>query len=92
MYIIIFGMSLNVLWRRRDSAASKTYTRWIVALFILTSIYIAATIWIYMDQTLVTFNAAKTKDYLALFNSLSGDSSPSGYAARLYVQKLSEVP
>ncbi|KAK1225749.1 hypothetical protein PQX77_011292 [Marasmius sp. AFHP31] len=83
MYIIIFGLSVNILWRRRESSASKAYIRWIVALFVLTTIYIAANLWLYMDQTLVTFNAAKTRDYIPLFSSLSGDSSPSGYAARM---------
>ncbi|KAJ8085675.1 hypothetical protein PM082_004493 [Marasmius tenuissimus] len=83
MYIIIFGLSINILWCRRESPTSKAYMRWIIALFILITIYNAATIWLYMDQTLVAFDVVNTSDYIPLFNPLSGDSSPSGYAARI---------
>ncbi|KAJ8085684.1 hypothetical protein PM082_004502 [Marasmius tenuissimus] len=75
MYIIIFGLSLNVLWRRRDSTASKVYMKWIIVLFVLTNIYDAVTTWIYISQTLVAFNAVKTKDYMPLIESLAGDTS-----------------
>ncbi|KAK1217958.1 hypothetical protein PQX77_019365 [Marasmius sp. AFHP31] len=54
MYIIIFGASLNVLWHRRESSASKAYMKWIVALFVLTAIHNATEAWINIDQTIVT--------------------------------------
>ncbi|KAK1217160.1 hypothetical protein PQX77_020192 [Marasmius sp. AFHP31] len=83
MYVIIFGLSLNVLWRRRDSAASKVYTRWVIVLFVLTSIYNAANVWIYMSQTLVAFSTVKTGDYMPMLESLTGDSSTSVRTAQL---------
>ncbi|KAK1225432.1 hypothetical protein PQX77_011634 [Marasmius sp. AFHP31] len=82
--VMIFGLSLNVLWRRRDSAASKVYTRWVIVLFVLTSIYNAANVWIYMSQTLVAFSTVKTGDYMPMLESLTGDSSTSVQTAQLY--------
>ncbi|KAJ8085651.1 hypothetical protein PM082_004469 [Marasmius tenuissimus] len=77
MYIIIFGLLLNILWRRRESLASKAYTRWIVALFVLTTIFTATTVWIQIDETLVAFNAVKTGDYIPLLKSISFRAAPS---------------
>ncbi|KAK1217161.1 hypothetical protein PQX77_020193 [Marasmius sp. AFHP31] len=88
MYIIIFGLSLNVLWRRRDSAASKVYMKWIIVLFVLTNIYNAVTTWINISQTLVAFNAVKTKDYVPLIESLAGDTSS---AAQLGLSAFSSL-
>ncbi|KAJ8085725.1 hypothetical protein PM082_004543 [Marasmius tenuissimus] len=82
MYIIIFGLSLNVLWHRIESSASRSYMRWIIALFILTTIYNAGTVWTLMDQTLDTFNAIKTNNYIPYFELLTGGSRPAKWAAR----------
>ncbi|KAJ8085673.1 hypothetical protein PM082_004491 [Marasmius tenuissimus] len=89
MYIIIFGLSINILWRNRKSSASKAYTRWIIALFVLTTIYIATTVWINVDQTLLSFNAVKTDDYIPLYQSVINATSPSEYAARLGLSAFS---
>ncbi|KAJ8075517.1 hypothetical protein PM082_021147 [Marasmius tenuissimus] len=89
MYIIIFGLSINVFWQRRESSASKTYTRWIIALFVLATIYNAATAWLYIEQSLVAFNAAKTRGYISLFKSLYNRLSPSEYAARFGLNTFS---
>ncbi|KAJ8095449.1 hypothetical protein PM082_023219 [Marasmius tenuissimus] len=67
MYIIIFGLSLNVLWHRHKSSASKAYMRWIIALFVLITISNATAMWIHTDETLIAFNAIKTNDYIPYF-------------------------
>ncbi|KAK1235600.1 hypothetical protein PQX77_001165 [Marasmius sp. AFHP31] len=85
MYIIIFGLSVNVLWRRRDSPGSKAYTRWIIALFALTTIFNATTVWLYMKHALVAFNAIKTENYIPLFETASGTRSRPELTAQLYV-------
>ncbi|KAK1215258.1 hypothetical protein PQX77_022143, partial [Marasmius sp. AFHP31] len=82
MYIIIFGLSLNILWRRRESPASKSYMRWIIILFVLTTIYNATVVWIEIDQTLDTFKAVKVDDYIPYFKDLSG-KNPSDWVARV---------
>ncbi|KAJ8085714.1 hypothetical protein PM082_004532 [Marasmius tenuissimus] len=82
MYIIIFGLSLNILWHRRGSSASKAYARWIIILFILVTIFNATMAWIEIDQTLITFNAVKTDNYIPFFKTLSQARS-SEWAARL---------
>ncbi|KAJ8085608.1 hypothetical protein PM082_004426 [Marasmius tenuissimus] len=89
MYIIIYGLSINILWRRRESSASRAYARWITALFILTAIYNASTIWIYIDGALVAFNAVKTNDYISFYKSVSGQSSRSKLAAQMGLAGLS---
>ncbi|KAJ8089601.1 hypothetical protein PM082_014857 [Marasmius tenuissimus] len=75
MYTIIFGLSINVLWSRHETPASKTYMRWIIALFILITINIATTMWIYMNQTPIYFNAVKTNNYIPLYEYLTGKNS-----------------
>ncbi|KAJ8095440.1 hypothetical protein PM082_023210 [Marasmius tenuissimus] len=91
MYIILFGVSLNILWHRRESSASKAFMRWIIALFILTTIYNATTVWISMDQTLMTFNAVKTNNYIPFFNTLSSGNRPADWAARFGLSALSSA-
>ncbi|KAJ8085697.1 hypothetical protein PM082_004515 [Marasmius tenuissimus] len=54
MYIIIFGLSINVLWRRRGSPGSKAYARWIIALFALTTIFNATTEITFLSPTAYT--------------------------------------
>ncbi|KAK1228029.1 hypothetical protein PQX77_008944 [Marasmius sp. AFHP31] len=74
IYIIIFGLCINVLWQRRDSPASRAYTRWIIALFVLETIYVASNVWVQVDQAVIGFNAVKTQDYIPLFKSITGTS------------------
>ncbi|KAK1226998.1 hypothetical protein PQX77_010007 [Marasmius sp. AFHP31] len=88
MYVIIFGLSLNVLWRRRSNATLKQYMRCIIVLFVLTNIYDAATTSISISQTLVAFNAVKTKNYGPLQENLSGSSSS---AAKLGLSTFSSL-
>ncbi|KAK1217540.1 hypothetical protein PQX77_019805 [Marasmius sp. AFHP31] len=85
MYIIIFGLSLGILWHRRESSASRSYMGWIIALFVLTTISNGTTMWIIMDETLDTFNAIKSNNYTPYFKDLSGKIKPSDWTARLYV-------
>ncbi|KAK1216272.1 hypothetical protein PQX77_021108 [Marasmius sp. AFHP31] len=82
MYIIIFGLSINILWRRRESSASKAYMRWIITLFVLTTIYSAVNVWIWMDQSLLEFNTVKSEDYAPLFKYIFGENLASEHAAR----------
>ncbi|KAK1220891.1 hypothetical protein PQX77_016312 [Marasmius sp. AFHP31] len=81
MYIIIFGLSINILWRRRESSASKAYMRWIIALFVLTTINNVFGVRTNMDQILVAFNAIKSEDYVPLFKLIWGENSVSERAA-----------
>ncbi|KAJ8075545.1 hypothetical protein PM082_021175 [Marasmius tenuissimus] len=81
MYIIIFGLCINVLWQRRDSPASRAYTRWIIALFVLETISIASAVWMQVGHALIGFNAIKTQDYIPLFKAISS-TSPYEWAAR----------
>ncbi|KAK1223429.1 hypothetical protein PQX77_013697 [Marasmius sp. AFHP31] len=74
-YIMIFGLSINNLWRRRESPASNAYMKWIIALFVLTTIFNVTLVWIHVDQTLEAFNAIKANNYVPLHKSLSGQSS-----------------
>ncbi|KAJ8085612.1 hypothetical protein PM082_004430 [Marasmius tenuissimus] len=85
MYIIIFGLSLNVLWHRRESAASRSYMKWIIALFVLTTIYNASIVWTQMDQALELFNGVKENNYIPFFKKVSGVNRPSEWTARLCV-------
>ncbi|KAK1222753.1 hypothetical protein PQX77_014393 [Marasmius sp. AFHP31] len=76
IYIIIFGQSINVLWGRgAESSGSKTYMRWIIALFVLATITNALTVWHYMNEALIIFNAVKTNDYIPFFEYTTGPSS-----------------
>ncbi|KAK1234610.1 hypothetical protein PQX77_002186 [Marasmius sp. AFHP31] len=84
MYIVIFGLCISVLRQRRDSPASRTYTRWIITLFVLETIYVSSTVWTQVDHAVSGFDAIKTQDYIPLFESIR-DSSPYEWAARLYV-------
>ncbi|KAK1224817.1 hypothetical protein PQX77_012263 [Marasmius sp. AFHP31] len=90
MYIIIFGTSLNVLWHRRESSASKAYMNWIIALFVLTAIHNATEAWINIDQTIVTFNAVKTNNYILLRSLFGGIPSP-GWTARAALYAFSSA-
>ncbi|KAJ8085716.1 hypothetical protein PM082_004534 [Marasmius tenuissimus] len=83
MYIIIFGLSVNVLWFRHESSASKSYMRWIIALFILTTISNATIVWFHMYQALIIFNVIKTNNYVPYFRLLSGGNRPSEWVAQL---------
>ncbi|KAK1219077.1 hypothetical protein PQX77_018212, partial [Marasmius sp. AFHP31] len=90
MYIIIFGLSLNVLWHRHESSASIWYMKWTIALFVLTTIYNATMVWIQMDQTLHEFNAIKTNEYITYLKDLSGNK-PSEWTARGALSGFSSV-
>ncbi|KAK1220458.1 hypothetical protein PQX77_016776 [Marasmius sp. AFHP31] len=83
MYIIIFGLSLNVLWQRRESSASKSYLRWIITLFVLITINNAGILWNQMGQTLDSFNAVERSDYIPFFNIFTSDRLPSDWVARI---------
>ncbi|KAJ8085696.1 hypothetical protein PM082_004514 [Marasmius tenuissimus] len=91
MYIMISGLSLNVLWRRRSSAASRVHVRWIIILFILININNAAGVWIYVCQTLVAFDAATTKNYVPLHQFLSVGTSTSRQTAQLGLSMFSSI-
>ncbi|KAK1222754.1 hypothetical protein PQX77_014394 [Marasmius sp. AFHP31] len=83
IYIIILGLSINVLWgRRAESPGSKAYMRWIIALFVLATIINALTVWHYMNEALIIFNAVKTNDYIPLFELLTGKRSHSVIATQ----------
>ncbi|KAJ8075487.1 hypothetical protein PM082_021117 [Marasmius tenuissimus] len=84
MYVIIFGLSIKILWHRRESHASKAYTRWIIALFVLTTIYNASAVWLYTEDTLYAFNGVKTNEiYIPRFESASGRNSRSKFSAQI---------
>ncbi|KAJ8075747.1 hypothetical protein PM082_021377 [Marasmius tenuissimus] len=76
---------------RRESPASKTYTRWIVALFVLTTVYVAIVVWTYVGQTLIEFNVVKTRDYIPLFKSLDSEISRPANTARSVLIGFSSV-
>ncbi|KAK1216592.1 hypothetical protein PQX77_020766 [Marasmius sp. AFHP31] len=83
IYIILFGLSLNVLWHRHETSASIWYMRWTIALFVLSTIFNASVVWMYMGQTLDEFIAVKTSDYIPYFEVLLGENIPSEWIARL---------
>ncbi|KAJ8090918.1 hypothetical protein PM082_024842 [Marasmius tenuissimus] len=58
------------------------YTRWIIALFLLTAIFNATILWINMDQSLITFNAVKTNDYIPFLKTLLSGTRPPAWSAR----------
>ncbi|KAL0573709.1 hypothetical protein V5O48_008253 [Marasmius crinis-equi] len=87
IYVIIFGLSIHVLWRRRESPASMAHMRWAISLFVLANIYVSVTTWTNVYQTLISFNAAKTRDYTPLINSLSGGNS-TAQAAQLALSSM----
>ncbi|KAK1216594.1 hypothetical protein PQX77_020768 [Marasmius sp. AFHP31] len=89
VYIIIFGLSLDVLWHR-SSPASKAYTRWIIALFVLNTISNASIGWLQIGQALDEFHPIKTSDYIPYLEDLSG-KKPSEWAAQLGLGALSSV-
>ncbi|KAJ8090920.1 hypothetical protein PM082_024844 [Marasmius tenuissimus] len=91
MYIIIFGLTINILWHRQESSASKAYMRWIIALFLLTTISNTAFLWGYMYDTLAAFNAAKTRDYISYFEFLTGESLHSAPVIQLGLQQFSSI-
>ncbi|KAJ8085642.1 hypothetical protein PM082_004460 [Marasmius tenuissimus] len=91
IYIIIFGLCINILWHCHESPTSQAYTTWIIALFILTTIYNASNIWISMDQTLIALNAIKTKNYIPFLESLMGSSTSSALGGQLGLQAFSSV-
>ncbi|KAJ8085679.1 hypothetical protein PM082_004497 [Marasmius tenuissimus] len=65
--------------------------RWIIALFVLTTIDNATTAWICIDQALSSFNAVKTNNYIPLFKSLSNIISASEHAAQWGLRAFSSV-
>ncbi|KAJ8085630.1 hypothetical protein PM082_004448 [Marasmius tenuissimus] len=89
MYIIIFGLSINVLWYHRESSASRAYTRWIIALFVLNTICNAAIIRRQTYETLAAFNAIKTRNHIPFFEYLAGRSSLSASATWTGLQVFS---
>ncbi|KAK1228984.1 hypothetical protein PQX77_007973, partial [Marasmius sp. AFHP31] len=81
MYIIIFGLSIDILWRRRESSASKVYMRWMIALFVLVTIFNVVNVWTWMNDTLVEFNAIKSEDYATLSKYLFSENLASEHVA-----------
>ncbi|KAK1221842.1 hypothetical protein PQX77_015342 [Marasmius sp. AFHP31] len=75
IYIIIFGSALRVLHKRRSSEypLSALYYWWIVSLFVLATIYVALICWLYVNQAVVYFTAAKTRVYERFLQYLKDD-------------------
>ncbi|KAJ8075524.1 hypothetical protein PM082_021154 [Marasmius tenuissimus] len=71
IYVVTFGISLNVAFRRRDSTASKVFTNGVVSLFVLISIMNAAVAWSAISDTIFIYNTIQTQDYVALSEYLS---------------------
>ncbi|KAJ8085707.1 hypothetical protein PM082_004525 [Marasmius tenuissimus] len=89
LYIVIFGLCLDVLCRRRDSHASKAYMRWIIVLFVLNTIFNANSMWYEIDLALIGFNAVKPSNHIPLFKILSGINRPSSWTARVGLDAFS---
>ncbi|KAL0066638.1 hypothetical protein AAF712_006239 [Marasmius tenuissimus] len=75
MYIIIFGSALRVLHKRRSSEhpLSALYYWWTISLFVLATTYVALICWLYVNQAVIYFTAAKTRAFERFLQYLKDD-------------------
>ena len=78
IYIIIFGLCIHILFRRRASGSSGSdsglYLTCTIALFVLATVAVAAETFGLAQQTIVGFQASKTRDFDLLLEYLRQDS------------------
>ncbi|KAK1230633.1 hypothetical protein PQX77_006263 [Marasmius sp. AFHP31] len=74
VYIMIFGLSIRVLTRRRDNPAPKLYLWCTIVLFVLDTIFVALDAVGYIQGTLVKFDALKNENWDRLFWYLRHDA------------------
>ncbi|KAL0564679.1 hypothetical protein V5O48_017363 [Marasmius crinis-equi] len=80
LYIIVFGAALHSFRTRRASNAplSKLYVWLTVSLFVLSSIYVGVFWWMYVNQAIVYFTAAKTNALDRFVQYLTDDKARTG--------------
>ncbi|KAJ8085683.1 hypothetical protein PM082_004501 [Marasmius tenuissimus] len=69
-YVMIFGLSLNAVFRRGDSLASRLYINGVISLFALITITNSTIVWYTTHDALVFYNTIRTKNYVALLEFL----------------------
>ena len=77
IYIIIFGLCIHTLHRRRASGSgseSRLYLTCTVALFVLATVAVAGETFGLAQQAIVVFQASKTRDFDLLLEYLRQDS------------------
>ncbi|KAL0570049.1 hypothetical protein V5O48_011904 [Marasmius crinis-equi] len=71
-YAIVFGISVRIL-TRQDSSASKLHLVGTITLFVLSTIFVAVDLWSNLRQSIIYFDAVRTRDYTGLSDYLDHD-------------------